>query len=162
MKQSRFFTYAIFVIVVAGGAIWYIISDYYSSQEQATQISKNRVVVYKNPNCQCCSKWATHMEQAGFTVSEQPTQSMQAVKSNYNIPYDMGSCHTAVIDGYVVEGHVPAKEVKKLLKERPDAIGLAVPGMPIGSPGMEQGNRTESYDVLLFGKDGEKSTFASY
>jgi hypothetical protein len=162
MKSSRFFSYAAAIVLVAGGAIWYIISDYYDHQQQADQSAKSQVVMYKNPNCQCCTKWATHMEEAGFTVSIQPTQQMSAVKTNYKVPYDMGSCHTAVVNGYVVEGHVPAKEVKKLLEERPDAIGLAVPGMPVGSPGMEQGNRTEPYDVLLFGENGTKSTFASY
>ncbi|MCW9705433.1 DUF411 domain-containing protein [Fodinibius salsisoli] len=162
MKPSRFFSYAAIIVLAAGGVIWYIISDYYARQEPVQQSVENQVVMYKNPNCQCCTKWAAHLEEAGFTVSEQPTQQMSAVKANYKVPYNMGSCHTAIVDGYVIEGHVPAKEVKRLLKERPDAIGLAVPGMPVGSPGMEQGNRTEPYDVLLFGEENEKSTFASY
>lgn len=101
------------------------------------------------------------MEAAGFSVTEKPTGELPGIKADLGVPYNMGSCHTAVIDGYVVEGHVPAKEVKKMLDERPDAIGLTVPGMPIGSPGMEQGNRVESYDVIIFGEDSS-ATYASY
>lgn len=162
MKPSRFFSYAAAIVIVAGGAIWYIVSDYYARQEEAAQASKNQVVMYKNPSCQCCTKWAQHMEEAGFTVSEQPTQQMGAIKANYDVSYNMGSCHTAVVDGYVVEGHVPAKDVKRLLEERPDAIGLAVPGMPVGSPGMEQGGQVDPYEVLLFDEEGKKSTYSSY
>lgn len=171
MKPSRFFMYAGVIVLIAGGAIWYIISNYYEQQQAAQNAGdthvvqstgENDVVMYKNPNCQCCTKWAAHLEEAGFTVTENPTGELAAVKSDYGVPYNLASCHTAVIDGYVVEGHVPVKEVKRLLDERPDAIGLAVPGMPIGSPGMEQGNRTEPYDVVLFDEDGNRDTFASY
>lgn len=161
MKTSRFFAYAAAIVVVAGGAIWYIISDYYARQDQVAQAGENQIVMYKNPNCQCCTKWADHMEQAGFSVTIHPTNAMSSVKADHGVPYDMGSCHTAIVDGYVIEGHVPAKEVKKLLAERPQATGLAVPGMPIGSPGMEQGNRNEPFDVLLFSGD-QQQVYASY
>lgn len=161
MKPSRFFAYAAAIVAIAGGAIWYIISDYYARKEQIAQTDENQVIMYKNPNCQCCTKWADHMEQAGFTVTAKPTNAMASVKADHGVPYDMGSCHTAVVEGYVIEGHVPAKEVKKLLAERPQATGLSVPGMPIGSPGMEQGNRSEAYDVLLFSGD-QQQVYASY
>ncbi len=161
MKPSRFITYAAAIIVIAGGAIWYIIANYQEQQSAMQGQSENEVVMYKNPGCECCTAWGDHMEEAGFTVTEKPTSEMSGIKVDMGVPYNMGSCHTAVVDGYVVEGHVPAKEVKKMLDERPDAIGLAVPGMPIGSPGMEQGNRVESYDVIIFSEDSS-GTYASY
>ncbi|SMO32499.1 DUF411 domain-containing protein [Fodinibius sediminis] len=162
MKPTRFFAYAGLVIVAAGAAIWYIINNYYERQAQAQTTAENQVVMYKNPGCQCCTEWAQHMEQAGFAVTERPTGSLPAVKADHDVPYNLGSCHTALVNGYVVEGHVPVKEVKKLIRERPDAVGLAVPGMPIGSPGMEQGSRTEPYDVILFDEEGNRKTYASY
>lgn len=165
MKPSRFFAYAALVVVIAGGAIWYIIDNYYEQQarmQQQTAAVKNQVVMYKNPGCQCCTRWAAHMEQAGFTVVEQPTQQIAAVKKNHKVPYELASCHTAIVDGYVIEGHVPVKEVKKLLRERPDVVGLAVPGMPVGSPGMEQGSRTEPYKVVLFGGPEGPTVYARY
>lgn len=163
MKPTRFFAYAAAIIIIAGGAIWYIIDNYYE-QQAAVQGGPhaNQIVMYKNPGCGCCTAWGDHMEQAGFTVTEKPTGELAGIKADLGVPYNMGSCHTALVDGYVVEGHVPVKEVKKLLEERPDAIGLAVPGMPVGSPGMEQGNRTEPYDVILFDEEGRRDTYASY
>lgn len=155
MKTSRFLTYALAIIVVAGGAIWYIISN---AQGQS---DPNQVVMYKNPGCECCTDWAIHMEENGFSVREEPRNDMSAVKANFGVPYTMGSCHTAVVGDYVVEGHVPAKEVKRMLEEQPDAIGLTVPGMPVGSPGMERGSRVDPYDVVLFGEKGT-SVYESY
>ena len=162
--MSRFLSYAALVIVIAGGAIWYIIDDYYDRQEQAaTTTSSSQVVMYKNPDCRCCTKWATQMEQSGFTVVEKPTGQMPSVKADHGVPYDMSSCHTALVGGYVVEGHVPPAEVKKLLKERPDATGLAVPGMPVGSPGMESANGySEPYQVMLFGGTDKPKVYANY
>lgn len=158
MKTSRFLTYAAAIIVIAGGAIWYIIGN---AQQREAGEGTSQVVMYKNPGCQCCTAWAVHMEENGFTVREEPRQDMPAVKANYGVPYTMASCHTAVIGDYVVEGHVPASEVKRLLKEQPDAQGLAVPGMPVGSPGMEQGGRSEPYDVMLFSDSGSR-VYESY
>lgn len=162
MKSSRFFAYAAAIIVIAGGAIWYIIDNYYEQQAAMQGQHTDQVVMYKNPGCECCTAWSEHMKEAGFTVTEKPTGEMPGIKADLGVPYNMSSCHTALVDGYVVEGHVPVKEVKKLLKERPDAVGLAVPGMPVGSPGMEQGNRTEPYEVILFDKEGNGNTYASY
>lgn len=109
------------------------------------------LVVYKDPNCGCCGKWAEHMETHGFSVENIIESDLSARKRELGVPPRMWSCHTAVIDGYVIEGHVPAADVERLLGERPKARGLAVPGMPLGSPGMEQGSRRQAYDVLLFG-----------
>ena len=95
------------------------------------------VVVYKNPSCGCCSKWADYMRAAGFSVEVYAVNNMGDIKEKYGTPWKMESCHTALIDGYVIEGHVPLREINRLLTERPKAMGLAVPGMPAGSPGME-------------------------
>lgn len=162
MNPTRFFAYAAAIIVIAGGAIWYIIDNYYEQQAAVEGQGEKEVVMYKNPGCECCTAWGDHMEEAGFTVSEKPTDNLPGIKADLGVPYNMGSCHTALIGEYVVEGHVPVEEVEKMLEERPDAIGLAVPEMPIGSPGMEQGNRTEPYDVILFDEEGNRETYASY
>lgn len=119
------------------------------------------VTVYKSPTCGCCSAWVDHLRENGFPVETVDVDDLQAVKAEYGIPPGLQSCHTAVVDGYVVEGHVPAADVKRLLAERPEAAGLAVPGMPVGSPGMEQGDTAEPYDVLLV-DDGQSSVFAHH
>lgn len=118
--------------------------------------------MYKSPYCGCCDKWAEHMQQAGFSVKTVKTDNMHAVKTARKIPFELGSCHTAVIDGYTFEGHVPAAEIQAFLARKPaGALGLIVPGMPAGSPGMEQG-AAENYDVLLLKKDGSTEVFARY
>ena len=119
------------------------------------------VTVYKSPTCGCCSAWADHLRENGFPVETVDVDDLQAVKAEYGIPPGLQSCHTAVVDGYVVEGHVPADDVKRLLAEHPEAAGLAVPGMPVGSPGMEQGDTVQPYDVLLV-DDGQSSVFAHH
>jgi len=108
------------------------------------------ITVHKDPNCGCCSGWVQHLRQAGFTVTTIDTAELDAVKTRLGVPTDLAACHTAQVAGYVVEGHVPALALTRLLGEKPDATGLAVPGMPIGSPGME-GGTPEEYDVVLFG-----------
>ena len=123
--------------------------------------AKIEVVMYKNPGCQCCTKWGYHMENAGFSVEEKPTQGMMALKQSYGVPARFESCHTAIIGDYFVEGHVPIEDVQRLLREKPDALGLTVPGMPTGTPGME-GPNPENYDVYLVAKDGSTSVYSSY
>ena len=118
------------------------------------------VTVYKSPTCGCCSTWATYMEREGFRVETVDTDRMPAVRDSLGVPGDLSACHTATVGGYTVEGHVPADAVRRLLAEAPDARGLAVPGMPIGSPGMEQGDRRQPYDVLLIDDAGEAAVFA--
>lgn len=118
--------------------------------------------VYKNATCGCCGKWVEHMRQHGFKLTVHDVDNMSPIKERVGLPYGMGSCHTAEIGGYFIEGHVPAAEVARLLQEKPKAKGLAVPGMPIGSPGMEQGNQQQPYDVMLVKEDGSTSVFAHY
>jgi len=115
------------------------------------------VTVYKTPTCGCCGKWIEHLEQAGFTVESVEVPSTAIVRASNGVP----AGHTAVVDGYVVEGHVPAQDVVRLLAERPDVVGLAVPGMPIGSPGME-GPNPERYAVMAWNERGEREIFATH
>lgn len=119
------------------------------------------MTVYKDPNCGCCEQWVAHVKQAGFAVTVRDTADMQTVKASMGVPEALGSCHTARVGNYTIEGHVPADLIKKLLVEKPAARGLAVPGMPVGSPGMEQGGRKDKYDVLLFDKAGKTKVYAS-
>lgn len=123
------------------------------------------VEVYKSPACGCCKDWVAHLRAHGFTVTAIDVPAPGAYRSRFGMPAQYGSCHTARVGGYVIEGHVPARDIERLLAQRPDAVGLAVPGMPIGSPGMdgpEYGDRLDRYDVLLVRRDGSASVFASY
>ena len=121
------------------------------------------LVVHKSPACGCCGLWVEHMQQAGFPVEVRDTNELGAVKERLGVPYGKGSCHTAEVAGYVIEGHVPADDVKRLLAERPDAKGLVLPGMPLGSPGMETPDgRTDSYTVELIANDGTTSAVARH
>ena len=119
------------------------------------------ITVYKSPWCGCCSKWADHLEAKGHTVTTENMENLDAIKKMAGVPERLQACHTAMVGGYVLEGHVPAKDIKRLLAERPKAKGLAVPGMPVGSPGMEDG-APERFDVMLFGTDGLTSVYARY
>ncbi|HZH53420.1 MAG TPA: DUF411 domain-containing protein [Microvirga sp.] len=126
------------------------------------EASLPKVIVSKDPNCGCCSGWVDHMRAAGFPVEVVPTPELDEVKTRLGVPRDLASCHTAEVDGYVIEGHVPADAVRRVLAEKPRAKGLAVPGMPVGSPGMEvEGTAPEAYEVILFGPSG-RATFARY
>lgn len=121
-----------------------------------------KVVVSKDPSCGCCSGWVEHLKAAGFPVEVRETSEINRLKVRLGVPNALASCHTAEVSGYVVEGHVPADAVKRLLAEKPRAKGLAVPGMPVGSPGMEvAGEENDTYEVVLFGPSGQKS-FARY
>jgi hypothetical protein len=122
------------------------------------------LLVYRSPTCGCCESWADHMQGAGFAVEvkDMEDQELGAIKAEAGLPAGLESCHTARVGDYFVEGHVPAEDVKRLLAEKPDARGLAVPGMPQGSPGMEQGGVAEAYDVLLVAKDGSTSVYAHH
>jgi hypothetical protein len=120
------------------------------------------VTIYKDPFCGCCSLWAKHLEANGFQVTIHEVENMDETKKTHGVPTSLKSCHTAIVDGYTIEGHVPAEEIKRLLKERPKAKGLAVPGMPLGSPGMEAGTTRQAYSVLLFDADGKSSVYRQY
>ena len=126
----------------------------------ATALPLVEITVYKSPTCGCCTKWVDHLTASGFKVTAHDTTDMASVKTSLGVPDGMASCHTAVVNGYVVEGHVPAADIRRLLEEKPAVTGLAVPGMPMGSPGME-GTRTDKYDVLAFGK-GKAAVFARH
>lgn len=117
------------------------------------------ILVYKAPTCGCCNGWIEHLRAAGFNVDARDVSDVVSVKLDAGVPGQMASCHTAIIDGYVVEGHVPAEQIKRLLAERPAIAGIAVPGMPVGSPGME-GPNAQPYRVLSFGHDGTSGVFA--
>lgn len=131
---------------------------------RAGDTGKPRVEVWKSPTCGCCKDWVAHLEDNGFIVKTVDTGNHD-MRARLGMPMKYGSCHTALADGYVLEGHVPASEVRRLLKERPQALGLAVPVMPIGSPGMdgpEYKGRKDPYDVLLVQRDGAASVYRSY
>ncbi len=118
------------------------------------------VVMYKTPACGCCELWAVHLENNGFSVKRENLNDLTQKKMQHGIPPHLSSCHTAVVDGYVVEGHVPADVVHRMLRDRPDIRGLSVPGMPIGSPGME-GPNPQPYEVLALMKNGSTEVFAT-
>ena len=138
-----------------------------ASAPQATQVAQPakgppvRMVVYKTPTCGCCRAWVDHVKAAGFEVEVQDMVDVSPVKNEHGVPQHLGSCHTALVDGYVIEGHVPADVIRRLLSERPQVAGIAVPGMPAGSPGMEMGDRKDPYDIIAFARDGKVSVFES-
>lgn len=126
--------------------------------------SAKAVEVWKDPSCGCCKHWIEHLEMNGFKVTVHDTGN-NAVRARLRMPQKFASCHTALIEGYVIEGHVPAKDILRLLKTRPEALGLAVPGMKVGSPGMDgptYNGRSDPYDVILVLKDGNSKVFQSY
>jgi len=130
----------------------------------AAETSAPPIDVWKSAACQCCGHWVKHLEANGFAVTANgaTASALAALKRQAGIPEKLASCHTAKIDGYVIEGHVPAPDIKRLVAEHPDAVGLTVPGMPVGSPGMKQGAEFEPYDVLLIKKDGTTEVFARH
>ena len=120
------------------------------------------VTVYKSPTCGCCNNWVKHLEDNGFEVTTVDLQDVNPIKRKFGIVPNLSSCHTAIVDGYAIEGHVPAQDVKRLLAEKPDVIGISVPGMPVGSPGMEMGNRIDAYSVVIFDKNGNVNIYSRY
>lgn len=165
--------------VATGGAVLFVVGQACSSGEASrvdvaqpapgtpgdqqpgaapSQASLPTVTMYKDPNCGCCAKWGEHMRAAGFTVNEQNTSDMNAVKREQEVPEKLYSCHTAIVGAYLVEGHVPADLVQKMLNERAPFRGLSAPGMPQSSPGMDIGN--EKYEVISFTRAGETAVYA--
>ena len=122
---------------------------------------ETRITVYKDPGCGCCKNWIEHLIKHGYRVDAKDTPAMAEIKRTLGVPEALTACHTAVVNGYLIEGHVPAADIARLLKEKPKVAGLAVPGMPMGSPGME-GPRQQHYQVLSFDKSGKTKVFASY
>ena len=122
-----------------------------------------KIIVNKTPTCGCCGLWVKHLQAAGFAVQVHDLENLAPIKERVGVPFGMGSCHTAEVGGYFIEGHVPADDIKRLLREKPAAKGLTVPGMPAGSPGMEvPSGRVDRYDVLLVDKEGKTSVFATH
>lgn len=128
----------------------------------ATSQAAPTIEVYKSPTCGCCKDWVSHLKENGLNVKTYDTRNVNPFKMRLGIPQHLTSCHTAVIDGYVIEGHVPAQDIHRLLKERPNVLGLTVPGMPVGSPGMEMGDRKDPYAVLTFDQQGKTTRFSQY
>ena len=123
--------------------------------------STAEVRVYKTASCSCCAKWVDHLRANGFSVTTRNEIDLTALKARYGVEPRFASCHTALVDDYVVEGHVPAEDIWRLLRERPEVVGITVPGMPLGSPGMEVG-RAQPYDVLTFDDEGETAIYARH
>lgn len=146
------------VVLIAGAAVAVV-----SSQSGKAVTGKQTVAVFKSPTCGCCAKWNEHMTAAGYAVTSRDLQDVGPIKDEHRIPANLRSCHTALVGGYVVEGHVPADVVAKLLAEKPaGVVGIAVPGMPAGSPGMESPDGFKApYQVLAFTKDGQSRVYAS-
>lgn len=120
------------------------------------------ITVYRSPSCGCCGKWLDHMRRNGFVVKDIQTDDMPEVKARHGVPDALQSCHTALVAGYVIEGHVPAADVRTLLDQRPSVVGLSVPGMPVGTPGMEMGGRQDPYAVVQFDQAGKASVVHDY
>ena len=120
------------------------------------------IEVVKSPYCGCCTQWIEYLRHEGFEVNVTEAEDVTPAARRLGVPDELRSCHTASIEGYAIEGHVPAEDIRRLLAERPDALGIAVPGMPLGSPGMEQGSTRQPYAVILFTREGRRTTFAQH
>jgi hypothetical protein len=151
-RSFRFFSLAV------GVAAFSIVA---AAAPTITSPTKPTITVYKDPNCGCCKNWIEHLIKHGYGVDAKDTPDMTQIKSSLGVPGDLRSCHTAVVAGYLIEGHVPAADIDRLLATQPKIKGLAVPGMPMGAPGME-GPTSQHYQVLAFDKTGKTSVFASY
>lgn len=157
-QQSNRYLKLFAVWLVAIAVILLTISASAEAAENALEIS-----VYRDPSCSCCGSWMKYLTAQGFQPRNIPISNIDAFKQEHSVPNDLVSCHTAVVNGYVIEGHVPAPEIKRLLAERPDDVtGIAVPGMPTGTPGMESGNVREPYAVFSFDQQGNAKIFSKH
>ncbi len=128
----------------------------------AARASGGQPVFYRSPGCGCCHTWTERMAEAGMPVKLKDSEDLAGLSARYGIPAGLEGCHVGEIEGYVISGHVPPEDIRRLLAEKPKALGLVVPGMPMGSPGMEVGNKVEPYQVLLLDANGSTKVFASY
>lgn len=160
MQKKNVYILAVAVLAVGTG-FWI-----YSAQSQPATPGGDQPIevdMSSTAGCECCVDWADHLEENGFEVNTRIVANLGDIKQALGVPRNMASCHTAQVEGYVIEGHVPAEDVKRLLEERPDGIGLAVPGMPIGSPGMEMEDRPDDeYRVYLLDEGGNHTIFAEH
>ncbi|WP_166482057.1 DUF411 domain-containing protein [Scytonema sp. UIC 10036] len=163
------------VAVAEGGntASWHISQLVASNPKSVTHTSiwendieanteTQKITVYRSPSCGCCGAWVKHMQKHGFQIKDIKTDEIEAIKQKYNVPQELASCHTAIIDGYLMEGHIPANDIKRFLKQKSTLAGLAVPGMPVGTPGMEIENKKQPFAVVAFGNKGEVKVFQEY
>ncbi len=148
-------TIAVVSVLAVVGAVLFLAPSFKNNVD-ATEIT-----MYKSPSCGCCGKWADHLSDAGFEVKTINRDNMSSIKSSAGVTPELQSCHTALVGGYVIEGHVPAADIRRLLQERPKVTGLTAPGMPMGSPGME-GSRKDPYKVLTFDKNGKTTVYAEH
>ena len=174
-------TGTILITIVIG---FYLTIDHYNSSQANNQLREkdrnvnvasvwdkstvsyqgnNNMTVYRSPSCGCCGGWIAHLKKQGFEITEIQTDDMEAIKQQYNLSPELASCHTGIIDGYILEGHIPADDIKNFLTQKPDHLkGLAVPAMPIGTPGMESGNIKQPFAVMAFNQQGETTPFNQY
>jgi hypothetical protein len=156
MRSLRLFAIPVFALSVPLGAA--AVSA--NAHDHAAPVA---VTVYKNAQCGCCRKWVDHLREEGFEVTAKDVDDLAAIKTKLGVPASLTSCHTAIVGQYVVEGHVPAGDIRKLLAEKPRVAGIGVPGMPVGSPGMEVADMpADKYNVMAFAKDGKQKVFASH
>lgn len=179
-KKSKYYLFAlppIALIVFIWAGFNYFSNSHILSEHQVDQQAllisnwdeskfpydgNQEITVYRSPSCGCCGVWIEHMKKHGFQITDIKTEEIDAIKEKYDVSADLVSCHTAVIDGYVFEGHIPADDLKRFLTEKPDFKGLAVPGMPIGTPGMESAKIKQPFTVFAFNHQGQKTVFNSY
>ncbi|MEL6459538.1 MAG: DUF411 domain-containing protein [Cyanobacteria bacterium J06621_15] len=161
---------SIIILILAGIFYWL---PFTGNQAQAISVwdkeiqplspEIKEVTVYRSPYCGCCEDWVKHMQKHGFKIKDDiKTENMEAIKQQYQVPSQLESCHTAIIDGYVIEGHVPADDIKRFVAQSPKQIGLSVPGMVSGTPGMEMGNQKDPFPVVSFNNNGEIQIFKEY
>jgi hypothetical protein len=137
-------------------------TNYIPDKQPTLEAKAPNIIVYHSPDCTCCGGWIDHLKKQGFSVQDFPTSDIEAVKQKYKVPDNLTSCHTAMINGYAIEGHVPASDIKRLLQEKSNVSGLSVPQMPVGTPGMEIGNRKEPFSVLSFDDKDAVVVFNQY
>ena len=134
----------------------------YAPARHHAESAAHTITVFKDANCGCCKSWIEHLQKHSFTVIARDTADLSGIKRTARLPERLGSCHTGFVNGYVVEGHVPAADILRMVKEKPKIAGLSVPGMPLGSPGMEVGSRKDPYDVIAFNRDGTTRVYAKH
>jgi hypothetical protein len=133
-----------------------------TSTSRAANLALPAITAYRNPGCGCCEKWAAMLQQSGFTITMQDDEDLAARKTKAGVPEDLAGCHTAFMGDYIIEGHVPLLDIMRLVTEAPKIKGLAVPGMPMGSQGMETEQTPDHYEVVAFTADGKRETFSTY
>jgi hypothetical protein len=143
-------------------AIVLLVNTGFAWAEVAQAEKKIDIVVNRSPTCSCCGKWVEHLKQNNFNVKDVVSDDMQSIKNKYGVTQELASCHTALVNGYVVEGHVPTNDIRTLLKNKPEVVGITVPGMPSGTPGMEMGGKKDAYQVISFDKKNQQQVFNSY